>query len=113
MAEGERCDLCNGEENVRWVWLTPSVATSVEEATEKHLFYAEDPEWAVCDTCHELIVNDKEDTLLARAYEANKNLIPLGFDPVMDQWVKVDIKDHIKRVHEAFWVNKTKFWEND
>lgn len=109
MAQGERCDLCNGQERVSWVWLTLNEASSLKEAQEKQLFWAEDPEWAVCDTCHLMVLDGRVDDLRARALESVGGTIGLSFDPTIEAWTKIDLFAHLCTIHSAFWAHKTTY----
>jgi len=49
------CDLCSDVVDSCWTYTTKNVATSEQDCLNGGGFWAEDPEWAVCTTCHRII----------------------------------------------------------
>lgn len=109
--EAGHCDLCNSETGVCWAWETPSEASSVDEALENGTFWAEDPIWHVCDTCHRIILADKQDALLMRALSLiDRNKIWLSPDE-QGVYGLLDIEERMGQVHRMFWKFKTSYKE--
>lgn len=107
-----RCDLCDNVENVNYTWFTPNPNPhlSAKEAEAQRAPWCEDPEWAVCDVCHLLILADKPLALLIRSLEAQKKLIWMeAKNGVFDLVAEAKVAEHIKTVHDFFWTYKTTY----
>ena len=98
-----RCDLCNSTQDVVWTWITPSIAASVEEAKANKTFWAEDPEWAVCDTCHVLILVDDQEAVFQRAMD-NQTLVA-----ITDELTVLRGGEHVRDVHNMFFKFKDSY----
>ena len=98
------CDLC-GRPHPFWAWTTPNQYPSIEEAREHDVPWYQDEVWYVCNTCHDLILQEKWDALLQRA------LMELEQDLVVSAWLdaspnkeaaKLAGREQIRIVHQAF-----------
>jgi hypothetical protein len=95
------CDLCSSATGVHWCWYTPNIAPTLEEAKARDLPWFEDVGWAVCDTCHRLILAGKRESVFDRAMNTNRGMIMLSFHDGVAE--KIDPEAHIRRVHASFW----------
>lgn len=104
-----QCDTCNST-TVKWEWETPNKVTR-EEAERGKGYWAEDERWFVCDTCHEFIVSDRKDALIAHSIASYGKGRLLGLHPSDEALHLLEVRDDIRRVLELFWEHKTTFKE--
>lgn len=107
----ETCDLCSADRYVSWVWETPNPASSLAEAEAQNLPWIEDPEWAVCDHCHEHIVNDNLKGLTARIQERMDKMLLLAPNEQGVYERLVPDYEAMARNIATFWAFKTTFRE--
>lgn len=111
------CDLCHAVTPIGetiWVYETPSTA-SKEQAAHGEGFWAEDPLWGVCGTCHERVQRldrreiTEEQFLLeqTRASLRNQGTVMVFGDPAFERKMQKEQIDFIVGVLKSFIAEKT------
>jgi hypothetical protein len=114
-----KCDFCNGrltEGETIYTYVTPSTGT-LEEAEAGKAFWCQDPEWAACNICHEVIQAQEADEMLmeqavvtlVRRSLSNQQVVVIGGDDAMDleQKMHEDQIDFIVGVVKAFFEHRS------
>ena len=96
------CDLCDQYEEIAWTYVTPNVVDTQAEAQATNKFWAEDPEWAVCQACHEIIESGNLESLIAYSLHRQVSIAPFA----TKQGVKA-MEREIRRIHTLFWKHKS------
>lgn len=97
-----RCDLCISESDTWWTYTTLNTVATMEEllALPKNVpgYFAEDPEWCVCGTCHTILEQDGETALITWCVQHQS--LMAGVDPMSeDPWIKANVDSVIESVH--------------
>lgn len=103
------CDLCTSETGVLWTWFTPNVVATLEEAKAQDVPWFQDEEWALCDTCHRLVLAGKRESVFDRAMNTHKGMLLLHI--VDGEAQRIDPEPHIRQSHGAFWTYKNDKFE--
>lgn len=74
------CDLCSDLVDSCWTYTTKNVASSAEDCVAGGGFWAEDPEWAVCSTCHRILTEGTGEELFEYAWRLQ--CLKSGTDPL-------------------------------
>lgn len=121
-----RCDICTVRhviEPIRWTYCTADSLDAEQRARllalpgpktgliwddvrpgETPGFVFEDPEWAVCQPCHELIQDGDLDSLIARHAEMEGGLLVIG--PPEIQRLLDEALEASATILRAFWTHR-------
>ena len=105
-----RCDLCNDRKKlsgITYTYVTENEASTAAEADRDGTFWAEDPDWAVCQQCHELIEMGSLERLIAYAIDRQVgSTLILGGPPGLEEKMKADMSQEIRRILTLFWAQR-------
>lgn len=102
-----RCDLCDDRKPIAYTYVTENEVDTSEEAERTGLFWAEDPEWAVCQQCHELIQMGSCERLIHYATKCQLKAMLVAGDPAKIRVMHELMKQEIRRIITLFWAQKT------
>jgi len=97
------CDLCISEVDEMWTYTTLNTVASMEEMLalpeEAPGYFAEDPEWCVCGTCHTILQQDGEIALAIWCVQHQS--LMAGIDPTRldDPWIRANVDKLIHTIH--------------
>lgn len=98
------CDFCSSTK-IKWRLLatTDSITTDVDGLKVEHISVGD---WAACDDCMSLILENDKDGLAERSYRQFVE----KYGPV-PKWVAKEMRAGLKEIQALFWRNYTGLYE--
>ena len=110
-----KCDFCNDEVSSCWTYTTLNTASSAREAEAGKGFWCEDPEWAMCETCHYVLTTQGAAKLFEHSFLRQCLTIKVkatSRDPKVERYRRA-VADIQLAFHENLDPNRPPYFEKD